>query len=83
MCQGSATTLEAGSVAASNIPIGPFANLKAPLRGHRFLTRDDIVIPVRRLIMTNFSHGEADGIRRFPHRWQRTIDNLQDYFEGL
>ena len=21
--------------------------------------------------MTNFSHGEADGIRRLPRRWQR------------
>ena len=26
--------------------------LKAPLRGHRFRTRDDVVIAVRRLIMT-------------------------------
>ena len=26
--------------------------------------------------MTNFSHGEADGIRRLPYRWQRTIDSL-------
>ena len=48
--------------------------LIAPLRGHRFHTRDDIA--VRRLIMTNFSHGEADGIRRLPHRWQRTIGSL-------
>ena len=44
--------------------------LKAPLRGHRFRTRDDIAIAVRRLIMTNFSHGESDGIRRLPHRSQ-------------
>ena len=42
--------------------------LKAPLHGHRFRTRDDIAITVRRLIMTNFSHGESDGIRRLPHR---------------
>ena len=42
--------------------------LKAPFR-----TRDDIAIAVRRLIMKNFSHGEADGIRRVPHRWKRTI----------
>ena len=32
--------------------------LKAPLRGHRFRTRDDIAIAVRRLIMTNYSYGE-------------------------
>ena len=57
--------------------------LKAPLRGPRFRTRDDIAITVRRLIMTNFSHGETDGIRQLPHRWQYTIDSLGDYFEGL
>ena len=57
--------------------------LKAPLRGHRFRTRDDIAIAVRRLVMTNFIHGEADDIRRLSHRWQRTIDSLWDYFDGL
>ena len=57
--------------------------LKAPLRGHRFHTQDNIAIAVRRLIMTNFSHGEARGIRRLPHRWQRSIDSLGDYFEGV
>ena len=43
-------------------------DLKAPLRGHSFRTRDDIAIAVRRLIMTNFRHGEADGICRLPNR---------------
>ena len=57
--------------------------LKALLRGHRLRTRDDIAIAVRRLIMANFSHGEADGIRRLPHRWKHTTDSLGDYFEGL
>ena len=59
------------------------SKLKVPLRGHRFRTRDDIAIAVRRLIITNFSHGEADDICRLPHRWQRTIDSLADYYEGL
>ena len=49
--------------------------LKATLGRHRFRTRDDITIAVRLLIMTNFSYGEADGIRRLPHRWQRTIES--------
>ena len=49
--------------------------LKAPLCGHRFCTRDNIAIAVRHLIMTNFSHGEADGICRLPHRWQRTTES--------
>ena len=62
---------------------GLIPKLKTPLRRHRFRTRDAIAIAVRRLIMTNFSHGEADGIRRLLHRWQRTIDSLGDYFEGL
>ena len=44
------------------------SKFKAPLRGQRFRTRDDIATAVRRLIMTNFRHGEADGIRRLPHR---------------
>ena len=57
--------------------------LKAPLCGHIFRTRDDIAISVRRLIMTNFSHGEADGIRRLPYHLQRTISGLGDCFEGL
>ena len=57
--------------------------LKAPLRGQRFRTGDEIAIAVRRSIMTNFSHGEADGFRRLPHRLQRTIDSLGDYLEVL
>ena len=57
--------------------------LKAPLRGHRFRTRDDTVIAVRRFIVTNFSHGEVDGIGRLPQCWQRTIDRLGAYFEGM
>ena len=58
-------------------------NLIAALRGHRFRTRDEIANAVRRLIMTNFSHGGADSIRRPPHRWQSTIDSLGDCFESL
>ena len=50
--------------------------LKAPFRGHRFRTQDGIAIAVRRLIRTNFSHGEADGIRRLSHRWQRKLTVL-------
>jgi hypothetical protein len=33
--------------------------------------------------MSQFTHGEADGIPRHPHHWQRTIDALGNYFEGL
>ena len=46
---------------------------KVPLRGQRFRTRH---IAVRCLIMTKFSYGEADGIRRLPHRWQRKLTIL-------
>ena len=33
--------------------------------------------------MSKFTHGEADGIRRFPHHWPRTLDTFGDNFEGL
>ena len=33
--------------------------------------------------ISEFTHGEAGGIRLVPHRWQRTVDSLGDYFEGL
>jgi hypothetical protein len=29
--------------------------------------------------MSKFTHGEAGGIRRLPHRWEQIVD----YFEGL
>ena len=32
---------------------------------------------------SKFTHGEAGGIRRLPHRWQRIVDTLGDYFEDL
>ena len=85
MFQGSATTLEHQPYSPDLSPCDYdlILKLKAPLRGHRFRTRDGIAIVVRRLIMTNFSHGEVSGIRRLPHRWQRTIDSLGDYFDGL
>ena len=34
-------------------------------------------------VSTIFTHGEVRGIRRLPHRWQRTMDALGDYFEGI
>ena len=55
--------------------------LKAPLRGRRFHTREDIANAVRREI-ARLDNGAADGIGRLPHRWQRTVDCLGDYFEG-
>jgi hypothetical protein len=33
--------------------------------------------------MSKFTHGKAGGIRRFPHRWQRSEKALGDYFEDL
>ena len=32
--------------------------------------------------MSKFIHGQAGGIRRLPHRWQRTVEGFGDYFEG-
>jgi hypothetical protein len=28
--------------------------------------------------LSKFTHGEANSIRRLPHRWQRTMDALED-----
>ena len=53
------------------------------LHEYRFRTSDDIAIAVWHLIMTNFSHGEVDGIRRLPDRRQCTIGSLGDYFRSL
>ncbi|PSN43651.1 hypothetical protein C0J52_16661 [Blattella germanica] len=55
--------------------------LKASLRGRRFHTREDIANAVRHEI-SRLDNGAADGITRLPHRWQRTVDCLGDYFEG-
>ena len=33
--------------------------------------------------MLKFTHGEAGDIRHRPHRWQRAVDALRDFFEGL
>ena len=32
---------------------------------------------------SKFTHDEVGVIRSIPHRWQRTVDALGDYFEGL
>ena len=29
--------------------------------------------------MSKFTRGEAGGIRRLPHRWQRAVDSLVDW----
>ncbi|PSN41316.1 hypothetical protein C0J52_20248 [Blattella germanica] len=36
----------------------------------------------RRWSLQELDNGAADGITRLPHRWQRTVDCLGDYFEG-
>ena len=33
--------------------------------------------------MSKFTLVEASGIRRLPHRMQRTVNAMGDYFEGL
>ena len=32
--------------------------------------------------MSKFTHREVSGIRRFPHRWQRTVDALGEMLEN-
>ncbi|PSN35492.1 hypothetical protein C0J52_22305 [Blattella germanica] len=55
--------------------------LKALLRGRRFHAREDIAHAVQRNIV-RLNNGVADGISHLPHRWQRAVDCLGNYFEG-
>ncbi|KAJ8870944.1 hypothetical protein PR048_027246 [Dryococelus australis] len=43
----------------------------------------DIVAAFRREVAHIDGSRAADGISCLPHRWQRTVDNLGDWFEGL
>ncbi|GFV61391.1 uncharacterized protein TNCV_446071 [Trichonephila clavipes] len=59
--------------------------IKESIRGGRFATREDIANAVRQQV-TRFTHGaanaEADGIKRFPHLWQRVATVAGDYIVG-
>ncbi|GFR26874.1 histone-lysine N-methyltransferase SETMAR [Trichonephila clavata] len=62
------------------------SKIKEPIRGRRFVTREDIANTVRQQV-TQFTNSaanaEADGIQHFPHRWQRVVTVAGDYIEGL
>ena len=56
--------------------------MKEPLRGIRFRTVPGILQAVDRSIRTINTTGNAKGILRLPHRWQRVVHNAGDYTEG-
>jgi len=56
--------------------------MKKPLRGIRFRTVLAILQAVDRSIRTINTTGDAKGILRLPHRWQRAVHNAGDYTEG-
>lgn len=56
--------------------------LKTPLRGKRFANREDILTAFRREVAHIDASRTADGIQRLPHRWERCMEALGDYFEG-
>lgn len=56
--------------------------LKTPLHGKQFANREDILTVHRREVACIDALHTADGIQRLPHRWQRCVDALWDYFEG-
>ena len=56
--------------------------MKKPLRGIRFRTVPEILQAVDRPIRTLNTTGDAKGILRLPHRWQRVVHNVGDYIEG-
>ena len=49
----------------------------------RFANKEDIVTAFRREVSHGSDTHAANGIQHLPHRWQRTVDTLGDYFEGL
>jgi hypothetical protein len=57
--------------------------VKKLLRGKRFANKQDILTAFRREVAHISESHAADGIHRLPHRWQQTVDNLGDYFEGF
>ena len=56
--------------------------MKEPLRGIRFRTVPEILQAVVRSIRTINTTGSAKSILRFPHLWQRFVNNAGDYVEG-
>ena len=56
--------------------------MKEPLRGIRFRTVPEILQAVEGSIRTINTTGDAKGILRLPHRWQRVVHNAGDYVEG-
>ena len=56
--------------------------MKEPLRGIRFRNVPEILQAVDRSILTINTTGDAKGILRLPHRWQRIVNNAGDYTEG-
>ena len=56
--------------------------MKEPLRGIRFRTVAEILQAIDRSIRTINRTGDAKGILRLPHRWQRVVHNAGVYTEG-
>jgi len=53
--------------------------VKKPLRGKRFANKQDILAAFQREVSHVSDTHAANGI----HRWQRTVETLGDYFEGV
>ena len=88
-CKTTTGTLGMESIGAPSILLDLSAwdfdlipKVKEALHGRRFLIRDDIPATVNQE-MSKFTYGEASDIQHLPHHWQRNVDALWDYFEGL
>ena len=51
-----------------------FAEVKEPLRGTRYNTRDELICAIWRSTRIINKGGRADGIRRLPNIWQKVIN---------
>ena len=50
------------------------SNVKEPLRGTRYNTRDELMYAIGRSVWNINKDGRADGIRRLPNIWQKVIN---------
>ena len=57
--------------------------VKKPLRGKLFANKQDILTAVQREVSHFSDTDAANVIQRLPHRWQRTVETVGDYLEGV
>ncbi|KAJ4435753.1 hypothetical protein ANN_18371 [Periplaneta americana] len=60
-----------------------FTEVKEPLRGTRYNTRDELICALGQSIRNINKDGRADGVRRLPNIWKKVINKGGDYIEAV